>query len=497
MDERVFKPVKEASYLTAGNAWRYRAILRFFYQRYERMQHFLLPEEVFRHLKRFPHFRDYTEEQLQQDLSQLVEWNNLVPRQDTGRIQTIEEFKKRKFRYQLTPYTVELERMVMALEKMGDGYGGSLERTLFDRLLQSLLTLTERDDEGEHRVFHWSDERIYRLWQDVANDFHELTRNAMDYIAHLQSEKVEERMKEEAFFAFKEVVIRYLRDFMISLQRTSYRIEGLLEETDADFVRRLAERLADYELSIPRLEERPVREELVERRIGEWEDLKRWFFGDGGQEAELVYLQNATNETIRKITRFAQRLGETVHHMRSRRADYLHLAKWFTSLETLDEAHKLSACVFGVFRTRHLKVEEPKGTESLDVEVWEAPPAPVILKPRITAYRERVKPNAADDHTARKRAVRETYLRRKEEEQRLLAELIRQDRIVLRELPPVKPVVRKTLLSWIAKSMAHPERIGKTETGRPFRLEVASNRIIRLRAEDGVLEMPDIVFHFD
>ena len=61
----------------------------------------------------------------------------------------------------------------------------------------------------------------------------------------------------------------------------------------------------------------------------------------------------------------------------------------------------------------------------------------------------------------------------------------------------MKPVVRKTLLSWIAKSMAHPERIGKTETGRPFRLEVANNRIIRLRAEDGVLEMPDIVFHFD
>src|SRR5690606_28836085 len=222
MDERVFKPVKEASYLTAGNAWRYRAILRFFYQRYERMQHFLLPEEVFRHLKRFPHFRDYTEEQLQQDLSQLVEWNNLVPRQDTGRIQTIEEFKKRKFRYQLTPYTVELERMVMALEKMGDGYGGSLERTLFDRLLQSLLTLTERDDEGEHRVLHWSDERSDRLWQDVANDFHEPTRNAMDYIAHLQSETVEERTKEEAFFAFNEVVIRYLRDFMISLQRASY-----------------------------------------------------------------------------------------------------------------------------------------------------------------------------------------------------------------------------------------------------------------------------------
>ena len=157
----------------------------------------------------------------------------------------------------------------------------------------------------------------------------------------------------------------------------------------------------------------PSGKELVERRIGEWEDLKRWFFGDGGQEAELVYLQNTTNETIRKITRFAQRLGETVHHMRSRRADYLHLAKWFTSLKP---------------STRHTSCPPASSASS-------APPSqgggaerdgilgcggmggtsrPVILKPRITAYRERVKPNAADDHTARNRAVRETYLRRKE-----------------------------------------------------------------------------------
>lgn len=84
------------------------------------------------------HFHNYTEEQLQQDLNQLVEWNNLIPRQDTGKVTSIEEFKKKKFRYQCTPYTVEIERMVQRLEEKGDSFAGSLEKKLFDRLLEEL-----------------------------------------------------------------------------------------------------------------------------------------------------------------------------------------------------------------------------------------------------------------------------------------------------------------------------------------------------------------------
>lgn len=110
-----FKRVTEASYLTAGNVWSYRAILRYFYIQHERMREFVLPEEIYAYLIELQEFKNYTEDELHQDLDQLMKWNNLVARQKKGRSRTIEEFKKKRFRYQCTPYTVEFKRMLLAI----------------------------------------------------------------------------------------------------------------------------------------------------------------------------------------------------------------------------------------------------------------------------------------------------------------------------------------------------------------------------------------------
>lgn len=512
MDEQILKPIQEATYLTVANAWRYRSILRYCYRQHERLRHYLPLEEIYSVLKFSPHFQDYAEEQLQQDLDQLVTWKNLIPRQETGRVSTIEEFKKRKFRYQLTPYTIEIERMVVGLENLGEGFGGSLERTLFDRLLQALMRLTENAETTSvkvnleagntailsgFKIFHRTNEEIHVLWQDLYQDFRKLTENATDYLAHLQSEKVEEKMMTEAFLVYKEAITEYLRNFMASLQRTAFRIEGILKEASVAFSRELAARLAEYELSIPRMDVSISRELFIERFLDEWEGLKIWFLGDETRESDLIYLQNATNEAIRRLTRFAQRLGENHHNIRSRRMDYLHLAQWFARLESVTAAHELSACVFGAFHTRHLLVNRAKQTESYDVEVWDEPSSQVIIRPKIRAYHEKTKASAVRDQSEQKKAVMEVYLREKEAEQRLLESLMENNRIVIRELPMVSAQVRKTLLYWIAKCMGNPERQGKTETGRLFTLYLAGHRRIRLEAEDGALEMPDYILQFE
>lgn len=112
MDQSILKPIIEATYLTTDNAWRYRSILRYFYEQHEKMRQYLFPEEVYAYLKEFEPFREYTLEMLTSDLEQLVKWKNLIARQETGKVKTIEEFKKKRFRYQCSPYTVEMERMV-------------------------------------------------------------------------------------------------------------------------------------------------------------------------------------------------------------------------------------------------------------------------------------------------------------------------------------------------------------------------------------------------
>lgn len=48
----------------------------------------------------------------------LTEWKNLNTIQDTRKVSSIEEFKNKKFRYQMSEYSVEIERLVLRLENL-------------------------------------------------------------------------------------------------------------------------------------------------------------------------------------------------------------------------------------------------------------------------------------------------------------------------------------------------------------------------------------------
>ncbi|KXG09115.1 hypothetical protein AT864_02580 [Anoxybacillus sp. P3H1B] len=222
MDSSWLKPISEAKYLAADNAYRYRAILRYFYWQHERMRQYLFPEEVLAFLKGHEPFQNYTEEDLQQDLDQLVKWKNLIARQETVHIRTIEEFKKKRFRYQCSPYTVEIERMIRTLEKLGDSFGGSLEKTRFDRLYSSLVRIESMIKNN----FQEKREEMNQIWEETFDYFKKIIQTSADYIAYLNSENTEEQMMSEAFLVYKEKFTTYLRDFIVALQKTSLKLKN-------------------------------------------------------------------------------------------------------------------------------------------------------------------------------------------------------------------------------------------------------------------------------
>ena len=202
MNDLVLKPITEATYLTVENAWRYRAILRYFYEQHERIRQFLFPDEIYQFLKQSEAFRGYTTEMLQTDLDQLVKWKNIIPRQETGRVRTIEEFKKKRFRYQCSPYTVEIERMVKSLENMGGSFGGLLEKTLFDRLYESIHNIHHLISTNQLDTMPLDE--LYRNWEDVFDYYKKMVQNSADYIAYVSSENVEEKMQTESFLIYKD-----------------------------------------------------------------------------------------------------------------------------------------------------------------------------------------------------------------------------------------------------------------------------------------------------
>ncbi|MFD1037076.1 TIGR02677 family protein [Virgibacillus byunsanensis] len=492
MTMQPFKKVTEASYLTAEKAWSYRAILRYFYIQHERMREFLFPEEIFAYVMEQPGFEEYTEEHLHQDLDQLVRWNNLVARQEMGRSRTIEEFKKKRFRYQTTPYTIEFERMLQDMEKGGSVFGGSLEKKEFERLYQALLEVevTLKKD-----TLPPADE-CAQLWNDVFTYFRSITQNTSDYIAHINSEEAEERMQTEAFLVFKDQFTTYLRDFILGLQQTALKIQQLLQTVDIPTLQPIIHQVITHQQQVPRFEDVGLDEkELISDQEEKWRSLSTWFLGNEHSESELDMLQMRTNEQIRRITRVVQRLGERHHYFRSRKKDYLHTAKWFDSLSDINEAHELSAVVFGVFHTRHL-FSDHVPTDDIYTDVWDEKPITYETKPRIRNFREKTRPGAIVSQQEKKEEARQTHLLQKQMEQKTLEKYMSGNEIRLDQLPVVEAYVRKMLLGWIGKAMSRKDHTFKTEHGRTVKVHMSKEKQIQLHAEDGIMEMPDVTFEF-
>lgn len=486
--ELTMKKVIEATYLTADSASQYRTILRYFYHQHERMRDFITPEEILEHMRSIPAYSDYKEDTLHQQLAQLVKWNNLIARQDMTNAKTIEEYKKKRFRYQPTPYTIEIERMLVNLEKMtGDSFQGSLERTQFERLLQALIHF-QNELSGNLTK---DPEEYMRLWEDVFRYFQTIRTSTADYIAYINSEKADQRMQTEAFLVYKNQFTAYLRDFIVSLQKTSLQIQERLKEISAGPLDHFFQKLIIHRKSIPRLEDLSSSEEewMVEYREL-WSSLCQWFLGTENRQSELEILQLQTNEVIRRITRYVQRISERQQYFRSRRNDYLNLAKWFIECESLEEAHRLSSVAFGAITVKHLQFTEDT-TDNMYAETWNEDPIMVNIKPRTNRYREKTKPTPAISNIEKIREERKRYLEKRRKEQLLLERYMQNGTIRLSELERVEPFIRKLFLTWIGKSMQSEDRIVKTDYGMKVRVIMDESRQIVLESEDGKLTMPD------
>lgn len=492
MEMQSFNRVTEAGYLTASNAWSYRAILRYFYIQHERMREFLFPEEIHAYLKEQPDFHTYSIEDLHQDLDQLVKWNNLVARQETGRSRTIEEFKKKRFRYQCTPYTVEFERMLSEMEKGGEVFGGSLEKKEFDRLYQSLLKV----EQAIRKKNYPTADECAELWGNLFTNFRSITQNTSDYIAHINSEEAEERMQTEAFLVFKDQFTTYLRDFIIGLQQTAFKIQKTIRTIDLEMLKPFINQVIIHQQSIPRFEEiTSSKEERLEDEQEKWQNLSTWFLGNEHSESELVMLEERTNEQIRRITRVVQRLGERHDYFRSRKKDYLYLSKWFDSLESIREAHELSAIVFGVFHTRHLFSDQIP-SDDIYTSIWDEKPIEHETNPRIRNYREKTRPGAIISNQKKKEETKQAFLLNKQIEQDTLEKYMVGNKMILAELPVIEPYFRKMLLNWLGKAMIRKDRTFKTEYGQTVRALIKPDERIILHSEDGELEMPSVTFKF-
>ena len=488
LTEKLLKPIRETAYLTAENARRYRVILRYFYMQYEKIKYWMEQEEIHRELSSHPEFSDYTIDQCRQDLDALVNWGNLLTMQDTKRVTSIEAFKNRQYRYQLAEYSVEIERMTIRLEKLFVE-GASLEPTLLEKIRIELSRIFEISEKSPLDVYGW--------WNSLNNDFIRLNQNYQDYMRDLNSARAEELMKTAQFLMYKDKLIEYLRSFVKGLQLNVGVIEEIMRRIMPATLEQIYQKTVEYELSIPRLDMEPDREELYERTRGRFASMQEWFMEVGGVQSEASRLFDMTNESIRRITRYATQISEQFTSGANRKEEYRKLCETFLSCSSLKEAHCLSAVVFGVEKPMHLKGDFQKTTDSINAGIYEEPPCALEIAPRIREYREKTERSFIRDYTAEKEQAKKEEMEKQEKEQLMMDSFLKNGEIHFNKLPVLEKSARNILLRWLARAL-EGDGMGKTGDGRVFYVENpgTKERCI-VNCQDGSFEMPAFVLCFE
>ena len=488
---RNLEPITETAYLTAINAPRYRKIMRIFFIENEKMHYRLYKEDVLERLQREEGYENYPMEQLKQDLDALVEWKNLTPLQDPRRVYTIADYKNKQFRYTMSERAVEIERLTVRLENLFVETG-SLSTNLFVRLADSL--------NSAHRLQNGSLKEVNEWWKNLQEDFKRLNQNYKDYLREFYSGKSEKLLKSIEFIVHKDRFISYLKEFVQELQRHANSITLILERESELIEKTLLERVVESEMDIPHAlsEQSDNREDRIRESVyGKWETLKGWFLGSAERTSESSQILEITNDIIRTLIQNASLIVQMQNWGISRKEDYLKFMELFSRCASLEEAHKLSAHVFGVQQIAHLKANGERSTDRISSGVYEEPAMEYLLRPHTRSYKPRKDRQGFADKTMEKLAQKNRYLRKLEDEKAMVMRYICDGKLDVSSIEEVvTETVRNTLLQWISQAALSGSRMGRTEYGQAFRLAQKPGTCV-LKCEDGDLTMPAYVLEFE
>jgi uncharacterized protein (TIGR02677 family) len=483
--ESWMKPVPETKYLHAENVARYRLIMRLFYENHSKLKYWLKADEVYAGVMRWGLLDRYSLEECQRDLEVLNEWGNLTSRHDGGRATTIEEYLRKWFRYQMTPYAIEIERMLANLEGL-QGYGGSLEPTLLERIVGYVTRIRDTSVFAEGEAL--------QLWRDLQGAFRQLHENASDYLANLQAGKAEEFMRTEQFLLYKDTLIHYLRNFILSLQRYGGQLEAMLQQTPAPIWEMFLQRVTEDEERMPSLDERLPFAERKQRHQEEWDIFVQWFAGNEREASDLLFLERATKESIAKLIKVALAIQEKYRWGISRKKELDYLGLWFLRLEDVEEAHKLGAFTFALYKTRHFQGDGERTSDSADLSMWEEVPIVRELKSRSRIRRKTGETEAIRERREEQQRAKAVFLARRAEEEAILRRWKEQGTFHMSDLGPMSASERQVLLLWISRCVANGSHKTRTPDGLEISLQFPPDgQRAQLQFEDGVFDLPD--FH--
>ncbi len=481
--------IDQVKYLAAENWEEYRVIMRILYLENEKMHYQLMRDDILELMHRVPGYADYDPDKLNAALSQLSRWQNLTQIQDPHIQYTIADFKNQRFQYMLTPESVEIERMTITLENLRTKTD-SLSMNAFRRIRAALDRARQLDSMTSAEIVDW--------WNDLEEDFNRMNQSHQDYLREFYDPTSSRAVDPEEFVVYKRRLVQYLEDFIVNLQHSVDQIGSRLESFTPEETEHILDLVFRSSLETVRANPSQTQEreaELQTRQRDLWNALYRWFVG---RDSNARQVMDVTNEVIRMVVQQAALLLQMQSSGTGNSAELRHMMELFAGCGSIDEAHRLSAMVFGSQGVRNVTANAVRVTDQTDSSAYDEPPMEFQLKPRTRVYRPRVDRTGFRDRSAEKAAEKKRVLAEARQLEADVKRFVRGGRLEFGKLEePVPPRVREVFLSWISMACLNANRKGRTEYGQSFTLKRRSRGTCHMVCTDGVLTMPDFVLVFE
>lgn len=475
LSSKLIKQIDETAYLSVENSFRYRPIMRLFYEHHELGENYLLKEDVYNELKDY--ITDYSMDDCIRDLEYLVNKMSLHAIQDTENVTTLEKFRFKNYRYEMSDYAIAIERMTIELEEM-EVKLSSLEPRLFERIKNHLDNI--------NNIESLSVNNIHDEWNDLINDFTNLNHNYQDFIKQFQNPRTEELLKVETFLDFKDNFINYINNFIKEYLFYSLTISNIVKNIDDNKINMLLDKLDTYQKHIPTNKENYDYDKFRENNLKKFLNIKKWFYNaDGKSEGER--LLDASSNIISKITKYAGSLVELHGNMLRRKEEYSYLCKLFDSLTDINEAHSLAGSTIGVFNVRHFKGDSNLDSDfiipSYAVKENIIPVDTMKTRLRKESFREPI-----IDKTLEKSRILEEFKKEEQRKKDVLKNFVLQQNIYLKGEVNLNAEERHFVFKLLENSF-NTKKLYDPVFGNSYSVKLLKDQKCKIISNDGIFTM--------
>jgi uncharacterized protein (TIGR02677 family) len=295
-------------------------------------------------------------ESVQQALSQLSEWGNLIAQPDTARVASLEDFYRARFLYRLSAAGEAVEAgmvaFAQALARRAELQTVALEDILARLVSLRVLAAEESPDAA----------KVHEALRDVISVFTSLADNAQAFMAGVARSIELRRAEAQALMEYKRRLIDYLERFIGDLIVRSSAIAGVLAELTPSVEAMLAA-AARRETRDAAPDGEHAAADVFAQKLAVWRErwtgLVAWFTSSGQRPSQAELLRGRARSAIPQLLSAIAALNERRSGKSDRSADFRVLARWFAECTTDADAHRLFRAAFALHPARRMALACP------------------------------------------------------------------------------------------------------------------------------------------